>query len=147
MQFTKTDIYSGIFFSIMIYLDIFYQISENLDWFGIIAIIAFFLMFLIWVIILTYNLATLAIDYAYPDELYVQSGARQKRLTRSVILTVVIIISFVVTIMLIDHTTELFLNVISWTLICLIANFYCLRVAFLVLGPEENPYFLYQQSN
>ena len=136
----------GILFIILIYLDIFYKISENLGWFRILAIIAFFLIFLIWTIILTYNLTTLAIDYAYPDKSYTQSGARQKRLIRSVILTITIVFSFFFTIILIDRTNDLFLNLISWLLICLIFNFYCLRIAFQVLGPEENPYFLYQQN-
>jgi hypothetical protein len=147
LQFTKIDLYSGIFFIILIYLDIFYQISDKIDLFRLLGVVAFFLMFLIWAIMLTYNLATLAIDYAYPDELYNQSGARNQRLIRSVILTVVIIISFVGTVILIDRTTDLFLNLISWILTCLIFNFYGPRIAFLVLGPEENPYFLYQQNH
>ena len=146
LQFTKTDFFSSIFFSILIYLDIFYQISENIDLFRFLGIIAFFIMFLIWAMILTYNLATLAIDYAYPDELYNQSGARKRRLIRSVILTVVICFLFIGTVIFIDRTSDLFLNLFSWILIFLIFNFYCLRIAFQILGPEENPYFLYQQN-
>ena len=146
MHFTKTDLFSGISFSILIYLDIFYQISENLDLFRFLAIIAFFIMFLIWAMILTYNLATLAIDYGYPDELYNKSGARKRRLIRSAILTAVICILFFGTVIFIDRTTNLFLGLISWILLFLIFNFYCLRVAFQILGPEENPYFLYQQN-
>jgi hypothetical protein len=96
--------------------------------------------------ILTYNLATLAIDYAYPDELYNQSGARKRHLIRSVILTVVICILFIGTAIFIDRTSNLFLDLISWILISLIFNFYCLRIAFQILGPEESPYSLYKQD-
>ncbi|MHA1237091.1 MAG: hypothetical protein ACTSQ9_05465 [Candidatus Hodarchaeales archaeon] len=145
MQFTKTDLISGISFSVMIYLDIFFQISANLDLFRFLAIIAFFIMFLIWAMILTYNLATLSIDYAYPDKLYNQSGARKRRLIRSAVLTAVVCILFFVTLIFIDRTADLFLGLFSWILIFLIFNFYCLRIAFQILGSEENPYFLYKQ--
>jgi len=145
LQFTKTDLISGISFSVMIYLDIFFQISANLDLFRFLAIIAFFIMFLIWAMILTYNLATLSIDYAYPDKLYNQSGARKRRLIRSAVLTAVVCILFFVTLIFIDRTADLFLGLFSWILIFLIFNFYCLRIAFQILGSEENPYFLYKQ--
>ena len=147
MIFTKSDIYILSFIIGLFSFEVLFNENDSFEWFGIAAILTLFLIFITWLIILTYNLATLAIDYAFPDEIYMKSGARRKRSIRSIILITSICVLILGTVYIIDFGAGKFLNLVSWKSFGLILNIICLRMAFLILGPEENPYFLYKQRS
>ncbi len=144
-MFTKSDIYIFLILFCLLVFEILLKISDIFNWFQLVSFLIFFIIFLIWLVVLTYNLSTLAIDYAYPDEIQMKSGARRRRLIRFIILICCIGVLYILTIFFVDYASGKFLDIISWTLLALIMNIYSLRLAFLLLGPEENPYFLYKQ--
>ncbi|MHA2170178.1 MAG: hypothetical protein ACXAB7_09830 [Candidatus Kariarchaeaceae archaeon] len=131
----------------LVLLEVLFKVNDSYEGFRFAAIITFFLIFLTWLMILTYNVSRLAIDYAFPDEIYMKSGVRRKRLIRSTFLIGSFCGLILITIYLVDFATGKFLNLISWTVFSLVMNIFFLRMAFLILGPEENPYFPYKQRN
>lgn len=147
MIFTKSDIYVISLIIGLLSFEVFLDLNDSFAWFAIVYVLVLFLIFIVWLIILAYNLATLAIDYAFPDEVYLKSGARQKRLIRSIILIISICAIILGTIYIVDFYPEKFLNQISWSVLGLIINILALRVSFLILGPDENPYYLYKQRS
>lgn len=147
MIFTKSDVYIIAVIIGLLLGEVLFDLNDSFEWLGLIFLLTLFLIFIIWLIILTYNLATLAIDYAFPDEIYMKSGARRKRSIRSITLITGICALIISTIYIIDFAPEKFLNLISWTVLGLIVNIFALRMVFLLLGPDENPYYLYKQRS
>jgi len=108
----------------------------DLNMFGLDIIFLFivYLIFLIWAAILTFNLSNIALEYAFPDEIYVISGQRSRRVIRAIVLVVAVGLLLILTVLLVNQISEAIGLAVA-------INILALRVAFLVLSPEENPYF------
>lgn len=140
MNFTRVDIVLGVIVLSITVLDYLYQITKTVRGFDIVLLLTIFSIYLIWASILIYNLSSIAIDYAYPDEMYIASGKRTKRLIRTIILTSSVLILLVGTLSFIDIIPGILGLVVSINLIAL-------RAAFLLLGPDENPYHSLSSSS
>jgi len=124
------DVGLSVFVIGFLIIDYSYQLTKVVNGLEIIILLAIFLIFLIWASILIYNLSSVSIDFAYPDEIQVTSGLRRKRLIRTVILTVGVCTLLIGTFTFVEFLLALVFSI----------NIVALRVAFLLLGPEENPY-------
>ncbi|MFX0183604.1 MAG: hypothetical protein ACFE95_11030 [Candidatus Hodarchaeota archaeon] len=130
MKFTLFDIGLSIFVIGFLIIDYSYQLTKVVNGLDIIILLGIFLIFLIWASILIYNLSSVSIDFAYPDETQVTSGLRRKRLIRTIILAVGVCTLLIGTFTFVEFLLALVFSI----------NVVALRVAFLLLGPEENPY-------
>lgn len=130
MKFTLFDVGLSVFVIGFLIIDYSYQLTEVVSGLEIIILLTIFIIFLIWASILIYNLSSVSIDFAYPDEIQVTSGLRRKRLIRTVILTVGVCALLIGTFTFVEFLLALVFSI----------NIVALRVAFLILGPEENPY-------
>ena len=106
MNFTRIDIVLVVIVLILTVLDYLYQITTSIKGFDIVLLLLIFAIYLVWSSILIYNLSSIAIDYAYPDEMYIASGMRTKRLYRTIILTSSVLILSVSTLDLVSLTID-----------------------------------------
>lgn len=106
----------------------------------IVLLLVVYLIFLIWAVILTFNLSNIAIEYAFPDEIYVLSGQRSRRVIRTTLLVASVGLLLIFTVLLVNQVSEA-------KGLAVAINIIALRVAFLVLSPEENPYFFIHPYN
>ncbi len=140
MNFTRIDIVLLVIVLILTVLDYLYQITTAIKGFDIVLLLSIFAIYLVWSSILIFNLSSIAIDYAYPDEMYIASGMRTKKLYRTIILTSSVLILLIVTLS--------FIGVIPGILGLMVSiNLLALRAAFLLLGPDENPYYSLSSSS
>lgn len=138
----RFDIGLGILVVVLIVFDSLYEVTRIIIGLDIVMMLFIFVFFLIWAAILTYNLSILVIDYAFAEEDPLQRKFRTKKLHRTMILTGTVISLLIITFSLVTINKGTLGIVVS-------INLLTLRGAFLLLGPEENPYYLfkYQYQN
>jgi hypothetical protein len=131
MEFTRTDVVLGVFILIIIILEYQFQMITMSNELEPIIYLTIFVFFLIWLVILAYNVVIVTLDYAYPDTTSLASKIKRRRLVRTIILTCSILLLFLGTISSVWFFP--FSIILSFHLLAL-------RAAFLLLGPEENPF-------
>ncbi len=131
MDFTKTDVFLGMLILIIIGLEYQFQIFTLSNELRLVIYLTIFVFFLIWMVIFAYNVVNVSLEYAFSDTAYFDDKTKNKRLIRTLLLICSILLLFIGTI-----SSVWFLS----TSLIISFHLLALRAAFLLLGPEENPF-------
>ncbi|MFX0171076.1 MAG: hypothetical protein ACFE9L_04080 [Candidatus Hodarchaeota archaeon] len=138
MRFTLFDFFFGVLIIVFLIVDNAYHFSTRILGFDILIFLVIFLIYMIWASILVYNLSFVSVDYAFPDPYQESNEQRQKRLIKTVILVVGVCTLLIGTI--------IFVTIPGLFVIIFAINVVALRAVFLILGPEENPFYVISSS-
>ncbi|MFX1506631.1 MAG: hypothetical protein ACFFDC_11060 [Promethearchaeota archaeon] len=131
MEFTRTDVFLGVFILLIIILESQFQMITLSNELRPVIYLAIFVFFLIWMVILAYNVANVSLAYAFPDTTFLARKMITKRFVRTIVIILTILLLFLVTI------SSIWFLPVS---IILSIHLFVLRAAFLLLSPEENPF-------
>ncbi|UCG04089.1 MAG: hypothetical protein JSW11_08890 [Candidatus Heimdallarchaeota archaeon] len=131
MDFTRTDVFLGVLILTIIVLEYQFQIITMSNELRPVIYLTIFVFFLIWMVILVYNVANVSLEYAFSDTIYLDNKMKSRRLVRTILLICSIFLLFIGTI-----------SSVWFFSVSIIISFHllALRAAFLLLGPEENPF-------
>ena len=131
MEFTRTDAFLGVLILLIIILEFQFQMITVSNELRPVIYLVIFIFFLIWMVILSYNVANVSLVFAFPDTTSLARKMKARRVVRTILIIFTILLLFLVTI-----SSVWFLPVS----IILSIHLLVLRAAFLLLGPEENPF-------
>ena len=131
MEFTRTDAFLGVLILLIIILEFQFQMITVSNELRPVIYLVIFIFFLIWLVILSYNVANVSLVFAFPDTTSLARKMKARRVVRTILIIFTILLLFLVTI-----SSVWFLPVS----IILSIHLLVLRAAFLLLGPEENPF-------
>ncbi|MFX0049857.1 MAG: hypothetical protein ACFFAJ_01625 [Candidatus Hodarchaeota archaeon] len=138
MKFSLFDFLFGICIILFLIVDSVFHLSTEIHGLDLLIFFVIFIIYMIWVSILVFNLSSVSVDYAFPDNFQGSNEMRQKKLFKTVIL--------VVGVCTLLFGTFIIAAVPGLLIIIFIINLAALRAAFLFLGPEENPFYVISSS-